>query len=696
MFRPAPIVSNTTTVTNLSPNAGGVPTPVAGGGAAPPAAHQRRVGERRLRAGHRRAATAESRDAGGPWPAAADRRLDRIPIFRSPRGTVPTAGTRNLDMWYANIQGQGSGSVSPFAENAYGGLVGSIPAALIWSSFHGGTGGISVWQQMQMKVWSPVVRIHLHGEWDKIQEHFSAAAHGGGWFWSADVQAEFNNLRMSGGITAEIEVDTTLPNADKIQEEMNKRSDLVFQKFMDQAQKTIFDPAPFNEKPAEASGGFLGFGGGAAVKLRRDRSHLTLDYTERREMAYLQPYPVSGQLEGMHDQIKADPAAEKRYFQTVDLGDWDRKVTRVVKPVVNWPEPAQEWVGQPVAFLSAQIGYPNANGELQWDGTTFQATDPPEREWHTSMAMKKAADVSNPPPGWKPGSTYVKRKIHFTEPPSEAENPYARVQVEQNVVDLDPGDVGRATEDINLEVRVDNVGSLTVSPIFLNVDLETAKQIVEVTLRARGTTTEGKPRDPVKFTWGFGDQINPRHWMLFTGQPDFVPKYDYQVRVIVKGSIMTKGQEWTGPWVEASSSGPMMISVPTPSDPGVTTKEIVDLRPGITAGAATSGSTSRTRPPSREVVRVGAERGAGASKSTKLSGYAMSGSGTRGANGGDNGGENGTKTSRASRSVSVTSTGTRQSQPGTRPRPQTRAASGGNGPHVEEEIFEHVAPKAGR
>ena len=73
-----------------------------------------------------------------------------------------------------------------------------------------------------------------------------------------------------------------------MQQEIDKRSDLVFQKFMDEAQKVIFDPAPFQEQPAEASGGFFGWGGGVAVKVREDRTHLHLSYDEHREMAYLQ------------------------------------------------------------------------------------------------------------------------------------------------------------------------------------------------------------------------------------------------------------------------------------------------------------------------------------------------------------------------------------------------------------------------
>jgi hypothetical protein len=580
MFRPAPIVSNTCTITNLSPNPdGSVPAasspknapPIPSANGAPSA---NGTGLRTLRA--------------APQP----------PLFQSPRSVPVSYRSSNLDMWYANLQGQGNGSVSPFAENAYSGLVGSIPAALIWSSFHGSSGGISVWQKMKIKVWSPGVHILIEGEWDKIQEHFSAAGKAGGLFWSADIQAQFNYMRTDGTITVKCEVDTTLPNADKLQAELDKRTDLIFQKFMDQAQKTIFDPAPFNEKPAEASGGFLGFGGGAAFKARVDQTHLHLKYEETREMAYLQDYPISGQLEGLYAEIKADPSAEKKYFTTLYLSDWDRKVTRTVKPVVNWPNPSQQWAGEPVAFLSAQIGYPNTQGVVQWDGHIFQSTDPPDAVWSPATEMKNAADVSNAPAGWKPDMTFVKRQIHFTEPPNDTENPFVRIAVEKNVVDLDAGDLGTVTNDINLEVRADNAGVLSVGPMFLGVDLEDAKQIVEVTFQAQGNRDDGQPRPPVKFSWQFADQTTPRYWMIFTGQSAFIPKYQYQVHVIVKGSIFTKGMEWTGPWVDAGANGPLMISVPTPDDAGVTKRDYV---PGI-VGASGDG------PP----AMVGTDGGTGA------------------------------------------------------------------------------------
>ena len=118
---PAPIVSNTTTITNLSPNADGtVPaaTSAPAPGGRPPAGLP---------------AAAAPRAACRPASARSRRRPSRP---RGSRTVQMRDGYRdsNFDLWYVNLQGQGSGSVNPFAENAYSGLMGSYPAALVWNS----------------------------------------------------------------------------------------------------------------------------------------------------------------------------------------------------------------------------------------------------------------------------------------------------------------------------------------------------------------------------------------------------------------------------------------------------------------------------------------------------------------------------------------------------------------------------------
>jgi hypothetical protein len=500
-----------------------------------------------------------------------------VPLTRpTPVGVPLSYRGSNIDPLFVKMAGQGPGTIDPGAENAYSALLGSIPAAVVYSGFHDlGTGPLFVTQNMMIRVVSPLMTIDITGDWSRIQDHFSAAAHAGGLFWSADIQAQFDSLRESGDIQVHTFVDQSLPGADKLQDYMDKRSDLVFQKFLDLAKQVIFDPAPFNEQPAQASGGFLGLGGGVALKLREQRTSLSLDYHETKEIAYLQSWPISGTLDGVADAIRANPSKDKMYFLTVDLGNWDRKNVRIVKPVVNWPDPSQLWAGEPVAFLSAQVGYPNAQGELQWDGHVFNPADGPSAQWNTATFMKQKSDVSNPPGGWEPDRMFLKRQIHFTEPPSEFEMPYARVQVEKSIVDLDPSDLGTPDNNITVEVRVEESGTLEVGPILLSAQLTDNTQYVEVTLQALGQRDDGNNRDPVKFTFKFEDQNQPRFWMVYTGQKSFVPKFQYSVRVVVKGTLFTHGQEWsTKDPIVTGGSGGLMVSVPTPGDPNVVTKDV--------------------------------------------------------------------------------------------------------------------------
>lgn len=316
MFRPAIISSSTTAVSNVSPTPRGFPAmrPASRGGGTRIAY----FGNPGARTGAR-SPRVLSRDGEPPAPG------------------TPSAVTQpssNLDPWYWNMQGQGSGSIDPSGTHAFSGLVGVYPAAILWEAFHGTASPLIVIQNYKLKVWSPVVKITIDGHWDRIFEHFSAAASGRYLWAKVDLQAEFNNMKTNGTIVTDIKVDTTLPGAEAIAQRLQQKSDLVFNKFMEQAQKMIFDPpAPQVEAAKADSGGWGLWGVGVALKYRRDETHLDLHYEETQQFAYLQDHTVSSSLAGMYDEIKADPEAEKKYFLNVDLDDWPRKLSRVVRPV---------------------------------------------------------------------------------------------------------------------------------------------------------------------------------------------------------------------------------------------------------------------------------------------------------------------------------------------------------------------------
>ncbi|NPV63855.1 MAG: hypothetical protein HPY61_14735 [Methanotrichaceae archaeon] len=575
MFRIAPIRDSRTAITNLAPGRNGTaPAENIGtgeGGSAPP----------------------------GSAPRSLVRRADLSKKVIHGRAS----NASNLDAWAWEIQGQGPGSVTG-GENAYAGLVGAYPSELIWAGFHGAASPIVVTQYLTLPVWSQEIWLKITGNWDRIFQHFSAHANARYLWFAGDIKAEFNNLRISGDIKVEMAVDGTLPGAEDMEKEINKRIDLVTQKFMDEAAKRIFDPAPPTVEPAQApSGGIFsrifGYGGGFALKYRRDATKLELKYEETRYYRYLQPTTISSSFEGIYNEIKRNPEAEKKYFTRLVMGDLSRKVTRLVKPVVNWPDPSKNWVGEPVAFLSAEIGYPGPMGSKQWMAHVFQSTDTTDQtNWSPAFVRRNEDEVSNPPSDWKPDVTYVRRRVHLTEPMGMTDNPFVIVDVEKNVIDLDPEGGTPSTDNI-LEVRADSAGKLEAGPVDIDVVLQDNTQVVTVEFKASGRKHNGAERSVVKFQWKFDDQDKPRYWEIFTGLPDYAPIYEYRVTVSVKGTLFSRGMSWTGPWEPGLGNGPLMVHVPTPDEPGVTSRRMEPRQVALegTIGQPIEGEQPSTVPP---------------------------------------------------------------------------------------------------
>ncbi|HET8625169.1 MAG TPA: hypothetical protein VFM14_16535, partial [Gemmatimonadales bacterium] len=640
-FAPTPVTSSKLSITNLSPRpdgsvpvetpnptGGGTPAPVGGGGAPAPAG----------------GGGAPAPAGGPPGGSRTDLLLrPRSEIARSPR-TIPygrDVGGSALEPWYWDLQGQGPGPIDPAAEHAMSGLIGTLPTAILWQGFRGTYSPISVCHSFLIPLWSTNLRLKIRGNWDRVFQHFSANASARYYWFSGDIKAEFNNLRINGGITVELLIDGTAPGGDKLEQEVNKRIDLIVERFTELAKERIFDPAPPDVKPASSDAGLLGsnfgFGGGLSLKYRRDETKLELSYDETRTFRYNKLHVVSSSLEGFFDEIKRDPDAERKYFTTLYLDDWDRKVTRIVKPVANWSDASRRWVGDPVAFLSAQIGYPDTRGSVQWAARVFQSTDTADTsKWTPAFAKKNANDVANAPEGWTPDRTFIKRKVHFTEPPSALESPNDRVLVERNVIDLDPGDNGTLTNDNTIEVRADSVGVLEVGPLALGVALENNAQIVEAEFEVPGRTLDGAERPIIRFRWEYANQDEPRRLKIFTGDPEFLPAYRYRITVTVRGSIFTKGMSWTGEWIEGRGNGPLILNVPTPDDPGVTRRSLLEEEeaPGVAApigppptgvGAPPAAPPRAAGPPAaRPAAAVGAPPGARAKAADRsVSGYAI-------------------------------------------------------------------------
>ncbi|WP_125775230.1 hypothetical protein [Antribacter gilvus] len=607
IFRPVIISESTTTVSNVAPTTRGLPTAVTATRGGREVTTFDAFGMPGRRAGARPMPSARSlratRDdvvpAGPPSPVA----TDGAPVLTEGSGS-------NLDPWYWHMQGQGTGSVDPTGTHGFSGLIGAYPAAICWEAFHGTASPLVVIQNYRMKVWSPVVTLKITGDWDRISESFKSAASGRFLWVSADIKAEVNKMRINGTITVDIKVDTTLPGAEEIARRLDEKSDLVYEKFMDAAKSIIFEPPRQEAEPAEASssaGGALSpWGAGFSFNYRRDETHLNLEYNETRQFAYLQDHTISNSLTGMYDEMKADPDAARKYFVSVYLDDWPRRLARVVRPVCAWDDGT-------VDFMSVQVGYPSTTGDVQWDGHAFSADEGGDGSWKYQTTQKVESDVTNKPEGWTSDLTFIKRKVHLAEPPSEASDPYRRVQIQRNVVDLDPEPSGTLLNDTTVEVRADSAGRLSVGPIELGVVLTDNTQKVEAIFEAVDDAT-GEPAGlgQVRFGWDQSDYDTDRIWTAFTGDPAFRPFYRYKVQVTVKGTLFEPGRSWEGPWVRASGNGPLVVEVPRPDAPGVVTRYVPDARVTrlLEAGPASSGSgtepVASAAPEVPELVPAGA------------------------------------------------------------------------------------------
>ncbi|MFI6155495.1 hypothetical protein ACIBCA_22740 [Kitasatospora sp. NPDC051170] len=535
----------------------------------------------------------------------------------NPDGSLTTGG--GTDPFFWKMQGQGPGATDPVAENSFTCMMGSVAAEIVAAGLKANQSIISVVENLQVPLWAPITSLTMTSDWKRVFEHLSTAVQAK-YFWAeADVKATWNDLRMQGAIKIDLEIDSTLPGADDQEKVADKYVEMLIPLWMEQAKQVIFQPMPTipdAQAPAAGSsdcfGTGWGLGLGVSLDYRSDQVEIANSFQYQSDRRYLQPHTIGGTLDGLAGVLANDPSKLRQYFGELYLDDYDRMITVACKPGVNWPDPAKQWVGDPVDYVSVQVGYPNTSGALEWSGTTFgKPADPsavvPEHPaaglpagepgasspsgtpsafitfadgttstaWFARMTQKQAMDVTNPPDGWTPDKMFVRRSIVFNPAASDTDSPYVRQRVEVGKVDLDPGDNGTLTNELSQPVKCDHTGVLTVGPISLGGHLG-GNWTAELALKPEGARLDGTSResDVVSFTFSATDQAQPRYWTIYTGQPDYQPKFSYQVTILRNadiGDTAPPNDGWTGPWITATSgNGPLVAIPPHPGEPGVT------------------------------------------------------------------------------------------------------------------------------
>jgi hypothetical protein len=525
---------------------------------------------------------------------------------------------RELGAWHVQLDGQGAGSTTG-GENAYGGLLGMIPSELVWTALHGGATPFTVSQHLLVPMATPAATIIIQGNWRQVFEHFSGQAKGSYLFFSAEISAEVENLRRTGALKIQVIVDTTVPNAAEIQKQMEEDKDLIVNQFMEQAKKTIFDPAPPDEKAAEAQTRPGPWSVGLAFKLVRKQIDLELRYEEERIFKYNYPDTISSQLEGLRRRIKADPAEESKYFQRVVLGNLSTKLRRIVRPVFGEEDPA--------ARMVVELGYAGTETPLTWKGTEFTRGGGPEQSWLPEWVQLRSGEAKAPPAGWQPDTTYLRRSVFFDQSSSVGRNPNSRTIIEVDQMRLDPPE-GTSSSEMAVDVRSTD-GLLDVT-LMLGAYLSAPNERVEVEIRPHGKKLDGTDRPTQRFTWNENDQSEPRRLRIYTGQPDYQPRFDYRVRCMVLAPLgKPGGQDWTGPWITAVGGDVLTVTIPDPDGEGVTRRSISKaesraLRAGLEPAAAAAGDG---RPAREGEVAVGVGAGDGAGTTTGDGGTPTGGDG---------------------------------------------------------------------
>ncbi|MCX2971270.1 MULTISPECIES: hypothetical protein [Streptomyces] len=199
--------------------------------------------------------------------------------------------------WHWVLQGGGPGAIDPTAEHAFAALIGNYPAQVLHAGFsHSTTSPLFASSVMQIQMWTPKVRLKIEGNWDKIYDHFSGHANVHGTWVNADIRLALERLQTNGTIKVSITALGTFPGADKVAEYLRAKSDMVLTKFLEEAQKVIFEPAPPSETPAEASSSAAGASPwGFALALKKTYSHtgLHLSYEEEMQFSHLQEHTPS-------------------------------------------------------------------------------------------------------------------------------------------------------------------------------------------------------------------------------------------------------------------------------------------------------------------------------------------------------------------------------------------------------------------
>jgi len=457
--------------------------------------------------------------------------------------------------WLWKMQGEGKGTINPVGNNAYTSMLGQYPSQLVEAGFHGASSPIFVHNALKHKFYTGAFKASIHGDWSAIFNHFSTDLKASYFFVKGDIQLAFNSAVKDGTIKKSITMDTEVLTPEQ-EKDYIAQVDKTFDKFLDIAQKTIFDPAPPKIENAKADDpGTVGVS--FSMKFQHDESHLTLDFEEEINETYIKDNVISAHMMGFYEKLQDNKDTEKKYFDVVHLDEGFRKIHVIASARAFWPDEKGQG-GDPVDKLVLQVGYPDSKGAIVYkDSGLFMKDLSSPKSTTLTPAIWTAANKDmivifdfarqdNLAPEQQ-NIIYVKRQVRFKIRPE--------VEIPNQTYIFDE----EKTTDHSIEVKADAPGRLIVGPVQLNTKLSD-KIVAMVTFKKAN-------RNPETLRFTFDNMNEPQYFEAWAMTPEDVLNWSYQVTMFLESahpgipSITYSGEE-----KKMAGSMPLIVEVPFPPE----------------------------------------------------------------------------------------------------------------------------------
>jgi hypothetical protein len=466
--------------------------------------------------------------------------------------------------WLWKMQGEGKGTINPVGNNAYTAMVGQYPAQLVEAGFHGASSPVFVHNALKHKFYTGSFKASIHGEWSAIFNHFSTELSASYFFYKADIQAAFNSAVKNGKIKKSITIDTEVLTPER-EKNYEAQVDKTFDKFLDIAQKTIFDPAPPKIENAKAGGqdaagsalNPAGVGVSFAMKVQHDESKLTLDFEEEINETYIKDNVISAHMMGFYEKLQANKDEEKKYFDVVHLEEGFRKIHVIATARAYWPDGNGNG-GDPIDQLVLQVGYPDSTGAIVYKNSGLymdnigaaKSTSLTPAIWtkdnpHRILIFDFERQTNLPPE--KQNIIYIKRQVRFQERTS--------VEVPDRTLTFDE----EQTTDHSIEVKADALGKLSVGPVELDTKLDDRVKAM-VTFRKDN-------RNPETFRFTADTLNQPQFFEAWTKDPADAVNWSYQVTMVYESKVAgVPSVTYNGAEIPMAGSTPLIVQIPLPPD----------------------------------------------------------------------------------------------------------------------------------